>query len=54
MEIKIESLLANAALDTTCPLPALFIINGDGKVVWTGHPVDNQVEIELQKIKDLK
>lgn len=35
-------------------IPALFIINGDGKVVWTGHPVDNQVEIELQKIKDLK
>ena len=35
-------------------IPALFIINGDGKVIWSGHPVDNQVEIELQKIKDLK
>jgi len=35
-------------------IPALFIINGHGKVIWSGHPADNQVEIELQKIKDLK
>jgi len=35
-------------------IPALFIINGEGKTIWTGHPADPQVEIELLKIKDLK
>ena len=35
-------------------IPALFIINGEGKTIWTGHPADPQVELELLKIKDLK
>lgn len=35
-------------------IPALFIINGEGKTIWNGHPADPQVELELLKIKEMK
>ena len=33
-------------------IPAMFIINGEGQVIWNGHPLDESVKMELEKIKN--
>ena len=34
-------------------IPVLFIIDGAGKSIWSGHPMDDQVKKELDKIKNI-
>ena len=31
-------------------IPALFIIDGDCNIIWNGHPMDTEVEEQLNKI----
>tara|TARA_B100001248_G_C27399084_1_gene468404 strand:+ start:9452 stop:9865 length:414 start_codon:yes stop_codon:yes gene_type:complete len=35
-------------------IPVLYIIGKDSNIIWSGHPLDDQVQIELEKIKNEK
>lgn len=35
-------------------IPAAFIISGEGKVVWSGHPVEKGLEKTLKKLAEKK
>lgn len=35
-------------------IPVLYIIGKDSSIIWSGHPLDDQVQIELEKIKNEK
>ncbi|TNJ28054.1 putative FixW protein [Giardia muris] len=34
----------------TTGIPAAFLFDKEGKLVWSGHPSDNQCDAELQKL----